>query len=233
MMMKPLTTAAAYVAASSSGAFGFVPARSTSQIEMKLSLEKSSFSSGDGSKTRRHFIANASILLPSIFTHSQPALGVYGADAKMVIPDVMQGISDRTNKQCLVESLGNRECLVYLDPENKLYKGSDGKILFDRLVSSVSAMKDIPSYIELKQWNNVQTTMTGKMGTLSSTMNELSKLIEDDAVQSKCKSLSVDIRNDLYEIAGSCSRKDQAGAAKSYDRALLKLEKFIALVNGS
>lgn len=93
-------------------------------------------------------------------------------------------------------------------------------------------MKDIPSYIEMKQWNNVQTTMTGKMGTLSSTMNELAKLIEDDAVQNKCKSLSVDIRNDLYEVAGSCSPKDQASATKSYTKALLKLEKFVALVNG-
>lgn len=140
--------------------------------------------------------------------------------------------SYRTNKQCLVESLGNRECLVYLDPENKLYKGNDGKVLFDRLVASVSAMKDIPDYIAAKQWNNVQTTMTGKMGNLSLTMNELSKLIEEDAVKEKCRSLAVSIRNDLYDIDGSCSRKDQAGASKSYDKAVAKLEKFVALVNG-
>ena len=35
----------------------------------------------------------------------------YGDSAQILIPDVVQGMSDRTNKQCLVESLGNRECL--------------------------------------------------------------------------------------------------------------------------
>ena len=182
---------------------------------------------------RSAFVSLSSLIAPSLLSLSQPAQATYGADAKIMIPDVMQGMSDRTNKQCLVESLGNRECLVYLDPENQLYKGSDGKILFDRLAASVGAMKNIPSYIESKQWSNVESTLTGKMGNLSFTMNELSKLIENDSVKDKCKSLAVDIRNDLYAISGSCSRKEQAAAMKSYDKALMKLEKFVALVNES
>jgi hypothetical protein len=41
--------------------------------------------------------------------------------SKMTFPDVVQGLSDRnTIKQCLVESLGNRECLVYRGDEEKL-----------------------------------------------------------------------------------------------------------------
>lgn len=43
----------------------------------------------------------------------QPAAAVYGVDAKMSFPDPIQGLADRNGKQCLVESLGNRECLVY------------------------------------------------------------------------------------------------------------------------
>ena len=38
---------------------------------------------------------------------------VYGSDAKMTFPDPIQSMSDRAGKQCLVESLGTRECLVY------------------------------------------------------------------------------------------------------------------------
>jgi len=41
------------------------------------------------------------------------AKAVYGSDAKMMFPDPIQGMADRAGKQCLVESLGNRECLVY------------------------------------------------------------------------------------------------------------------------
>ena len=59
------------------------------------------------------------------------------SSAQILIPDVVQGMSDRANKQCLVESLGNRECLVYMDPENQLYKGSDNKLLFERLGVSI------------------------------------------------------------------------------------------------
>ena len=41
------------------------------------------------------------------------ANAVYGSDAKMTFPDPIQSMSDRAGKQCLVESLGTRECLVY------------------------------------------------------------------------------------------------------------------------
>ena len=50
-------------------------------------------------------------------------------------------------------------------------------------------------------------------------------------MKDKCKSLSVDIRNDLYAIAGNCSRKQQDDALENYGKALAKLEKFITLVN--
>ncbi|KAL7518567.1 hypothetical protein ACHAWX_003381 [Stephanocyclus meneghinianus] len=187
----------------------------------------------EASASRRSFLGSsvASIMLTSISVPSV-ANAAYGEDARIVIPDIVQGISDRTNKQCLVESLGNRECLVYLDAENQLYKGSDAKLLFDRLAQSVEAMKNIPSYLETKQWSKVESTLTGKMGNLSSTMNELVKIIKDDSVKSKCKALSVDVRNDLYAIAASCSRKQQEDALNSYDKAVLNLEKFVSLVNG-
>lgn len=186
----------------------------------------------ESSNSRRSFVstASASITYMAFITPST-VNAVYGADAKIVLPDVVQGMSDRTNKQCLVESLGNRECLVYLDPDNQLYKGNDARILFQRLASSVSAMDDIPRFVESKEWNKVQSTLTGRMGNLSSTMSELVKLIEKEDVKDKCKALSVDIRNDLYGIAGAADRKLQKDALKSYGKAVKKLEKFVALVN--
>lgn len=160
------------------------------------------------------------------------ANAVYGADAKMELPNIAQGIADRTNKQCLVESLGNRECLVYEDPENKLYKNADSKILFERLNSSVDAMKRLPTYITNKQWSNVQSVLTGPMGSLSSTMNELVKLIDEESpVKNDCKALSVAIRQDLYQIAAMVDRKDGKQAQASADKAEEKLEKFVKLIS--
>jgi hypothetical protein len=52
-------------------------------------------------------VASSITLFPDV------ANAVYGSDAKMSFPDPIQSLADRAGKQCLVESLGTRECLVY------------------------------------------------------------------------------------------------------------------------
>jgi hypothetical protein len=63
--------------------------------------------------------------LPTSWLFSEPKIAnAYGEDATMELPDIIGGMSDRVNKKCLVESLGTRQCLVYMDDEaNLLYKG--------------------------------------------------------------------------------------------------------------
>ena len=155
------------------------------------------------------------------------------SSAQILIPDVVQGMSDRANKQCLVESLGNRECLVYMDPENQLYKGSDNKLLFERLGVSIKALEDLPEYIEKKECNKVQGILTGPMGNLSTTMNELTKNITDNGKQNKSSALSKDIRQELYALAGAVDRKNTKEALAAYKRAATKLDTFVLLVSSA
>ncbi|KAL7535952.1 hypothetical protein ACHAXR_006825 [Thalassiosira sp. AJA248-18] len=180
--------------------------------------------------SRRGFLTVAATLA---FTFAKPnaSNAAYGQDAKIIMPDVIQGMDDRNKKQCLVESLGNRECLVYLDPDNQLYKGTDGNVCFERLGNSIAAMKDLPTYIESKQWNKVHGVMTGPMGTLSSTMNDLTNNIDDDGAKNKVKNLSVDIRKDLYAISGAADRKNVKEALSAFEKAEVKLDKFVSLVS--
>ncbi len=91
----------------------------------------------------------------SIGVLPSPANAVFGADAKIEIPNVMDNMNNRVNQQCLVESLGNRECLVYLDPENKLYKGADSQVLIERLETATAALAEIPSLVSEKKWSKV------------------------------------------------------------------------------
>jgi len=56
--------------------------------------------------------ATAATATATAFNPIQPAFATYGMDAKIELPDVIAGMNERQNKQCLVESLGNRECLV-------------------------------------------------------------------------------------------------------------------------
>jgi hypothetical protein len=83
--------------------------------------------------SRRAFLTAAASAL-TLITYPTVSNAAYGEDAKIMIPDVVQSMSDRTNKQCLVESLGNRDCLVYLDPENQVRQTM---LHLDLLVSSL------------------------------------------------------------------------------------------------
>ena len=59
---------------------------------------------------RRNFLS-AGLAFSVALANPSVTNAAYGDSAQILIPDVVQGMSDRTNKQCLVESLGNRECL--------------------------------------------------------------------------------------------------------------------------
>ena len=191
--------------------------------------------SNKSNNNRRSFLttATATVWVTCASSFNPPvAHATYGADAKMVMPDVVQGMTDRQNKQCLVESLGNRECMVYLDPENQLYKGTDAQLMFERLEGNVVAFKNVPQYIDTKQWSKVLGVLTGPMGSLSYTMNELVKINDgDESVKNKCKTLTVDIRKDLYAIAAAVDKKNGKDALISYEKAVEKLENFVSLVS--
>lgn len=146
-------------------------------------------------------------VIPSVVLSSgaQSAEAVYGTDANIAMPNVMEGISNRVNQQCLVESLGNRDCLVYLDPENKLYKGADGKELVERLEKSAESLSTIPALVAERKWSKVQGVITGPMGGLGTTMDKLSKMSENE--DELCK-IERRIKNSLYAIAAAVDRKD-------------------------
>ena len=91
----------------------------------------------------------------TLLSNPQKANAAYGQDAKIELPNVMEGMNNRVNNQCLVESIGNRECLVYLDPEKKLYKGAEGAVLVERLEKATAVLAEIPGLVEEKKWSKV------------------------------------------------------------------------------
>jgi len=134
----------------------------------------------------------------------EAAEAVYGADAKIEVPNVMDNINNRVNQQCLVESLGNRECLVYLDPDNKLYQGAESKILVERLEAATAALALIPALVLEKKWSKIQGILTGPMNPLGVTMDKLSKMSNNEE---QCCKLEKIVKQDLYAIASAVERK--------------------------
>ena len=60
---------------------------------------------------------------------TQFAYTVYESDAQIEFPKIMEGMSQRVNQQCLVETLGNQECLVNMDSAGKRYQEAESEIL--------------------------------------------------------------------------------------------------------
>jgi len=152
-----------------------------------------------------------------------PAQATYGVDAKMDFPDVLQGLSDRTNKQCLVESLGNRECLVYqADSDKLLYKGADVEPLLQRLQVAAKALEEeIPRLAERKEWTKLTGVLTGPMGQLSSTMTLLTK--DNPGAKSKAQL----VKQDVFAMGTAATNKQGDQVMRYRQAALEHLADFI------
>jgi hypothetical protein len=149
------------------------------------------------------------------------AAAALGAEAKMELPNPLQAASERASKQCLVESLGNRECLVYEDPANKLYQGIDPSKVLARLEPATAALATIPGLVAAKQWSKINSALTGPMGELIRTMGQLS--VDNASAQSKVAT----VKRDLYALQEALSRKDGALVLKFHAAATNDLAAFV------
>ena len=163
-----------------------------------------------------------------VFGDAQVANAVAGTDAKIELPDLIGGMSDRVNKQCLVESLGNRECLVYMEDSAKfLYKGDDAQVLLGRIESASQGLALIPSLVEAKKWNQVTGALTGPMGQLSLTMTALAKVSADPA---KTDKKAKQVKQDVFAIGAAATNKDVKGALKAHEAATQHLVEFVKML---
>mmetsp|Transcript_9169 Transcript_9169/g.10998 ORF Transcript_9169/g.10998 Transcript_9169/m.10998 type:complete len:249 (-) Transcript_9169:55-801(-) len=151
------------------------------------------------------------------------AHAVYGADAQLELPNPLESMTKRVDQQCLVETLGNRECLVYLDPANKLYQGADSQVLLERLEKASEALATMPELIEAKKWTKVVGVMTGPMGSLGMIMEQLCKLDENSASSA---ALAKKVKTDLYAINSYVERKDPVKALENHEKATKDLVAF-------
>jgi hypothetical protein len=155
-----------------------------------------------------------------------PALALAGTEAKIELPNPYQQMAERATRQCLVESLGNRECLVYADDADQfLYQGADALVLLQRIEKSRMALETIPMYVDNRQWSKISSVLTGPMGDLLPTLNLLADNSSSDAkgTRQRIKTIKVD----LYALADAVGRKDSAMIRKYHTAATNDL---IALV---
>ena len=154
------------------------------------------------------------------------ASATYGNDAKMTFPNPMESMSDRTNKQCLVESLGNRECLVYQEDEEKLlYKGADVSVLLERVSKAAKALEyDIPPLVAAKKWTQITGVLTGPMGQLSSTLALIEKYSDQPSM---AKQNAGKVKQDVFAMGTAVTNKQPDIVLKYQQLAIEDLATFL------
>ena len=163
--------------------------------------------------------AAAATLMPS------PANAVYGAEPKIELPNMMENMANRASNQCLVESLGNRECLVWMDPDNKLYQGVDTQKLLQKIDTSSIALTKIPELVEAKKWMGVKGIIAGPMGELLTTMNLLAP--KSTQLPERSSSLAKQVKVQIFAIDAAADKKDGKGVLKASQAATEALVAFV------
>lgn len=162
--------------------------------------------------------------LLATFSAPAAASAARGQDAKIELPNPIESMSNRVTGQCLVETLGNRECLVYLDPANKLYQGADTSVLLLRIEKASEALASVPKLIESRKWSQITGILTGPMGTLVTTMNELVKLSENKSETAK---LAKTTKEALIAIGQFADKKQGEKALEAHESATQNLVAFV------
>lgn len=166
-------------------------------------------------------------MLGSLLAMTTPpvtANAVYGQDAKIELPNPIEDMSRRTNEQCLVESLGTRQCLVYLDPEKKLYKQADNQVLLERIEKASASLATIPSLANNKKWSQVNGVLTGPLGQLVLTMQTLAKLSDN---QDQAFKLAKTVKGDIIDMGQASDRKQGDKVLEYHQKATDDLVAFV------
>jgi hypothetical protein len=142
-----------------------------------------------------------------------------GAEAKIELPNPYQQLADRASQQeCLVESLGNRGC------DKFVYQGVDVAVLLRRIEKSMGALATIPALVNTKQWSKITGVLTGPMGDLLQTLNQIAAVANDaNGANQRIKT----IKQDLYGISAAVGRKDATAILKFHTATTNDLIAFV------
>lgn len=162
----------------------------------------------DGQNRRKFLLASAAIL--SSVQGASPAFCKYGDSTNIAMPNYIEYLIEKNES---------------VDGENALYKGVDPTILLKRLQEANKRLDDIPVLADEKKWSQIQGTLTGPLGTLAQTINQ----IATSDSSAKVKDASKKVKGDIIAIGQAAEKKNGAACAEMALAASKDLEIFVKL----
>lgn len=148
---------------------------------------------------RRLFFGVTGVLAGTFVVGTHPAEAKYGASSNMELPNYIEYLVEKNSQ-------GNES--------GALYKGADPVVLLRRLQDASGRLQEVPKLAETRKWSQIQGLLTGPLGTLSQTLNQIATPDSDAKVQAASKKLKAD----LIAIGQAASKKsDEACIAKSQE----------------
>lgn len=160
--------------------------------------------------SRRGFASVSGLALGSLL-HTTPASAKYGASSNMELPNYIDYLIEKNNGG---QGAGNA-----------LYQGADPAVLLRRLETASSRLGDIEGLVEKKKWSEIQGLLTGPLGTLSQTLNQIATANSPKPVQAASKKL----KGDLIAIGQAASKKNGDGCSQLAKETSKDLISFLEL----
>ena len=153
---------------------------------------------------RRDFVLASTMLIPSI------ANAKSGDSAGIVMPNYIEFLIEK-NK--------------VTDPSEMLYQGPDIELQLKRIGEAGARLPEVAALAEEKKWSQVQGIITGPLGTLLQTMNNVASI----AATKEAAAAAKIVKQDLNDINAASQRKDSALCVKTAGKAAADLEKFVKI----
>jgi hypothetical protein len=165
---------------------------------------------------RRHAILTTIPVVSGILIllagNAAAANAVAGAGAKIELPNPYQQLADQA---------------ILADANKFVYQGVDVAVLLRRIEKSMAALATIPAYVETKQWSKITGVLTGPMGDLLQTLNQIAAVASDtNGANQRIKTIKLD----LNSMSAAVGRKDTPAILKFHTATTNDLIAFVKAV---
>ena len=165
--------------------------------------------------TRRDFFlkktATSILSVATLASVARPLPAFAGSSANIEMPNYIDFLIEKNNQG------------LAADPDKVLYKGADPTVLLRRVQEADRRLAEIESLVEQKKWSQVSGLVTGPLGTLSQTLNQIATPDSGKAVLQAAKK----VKSDILAIGQASSQKNGPACVAASNQAIQDLEAFI------
>lgn len=193
---------------------------SARSVKLSTELFAKTHAHDDDDASRRHFLGTMMLVSGSSVVLPSPAMAAYGEASTMKGFDYIEYLMEKN---------------ASADPSNSVYKGADRSVQLQRIKDALTALQQIPALAQAKKWSQVSGVLTGPLGTLISTMNQVvsgtggtkQDFGSAPPVNKQAKAALLQVKTDLYAIGQAATKKSTEGCIQATDAAMKDLEAFV------